>query len=83
MGPYTAPFKPPTKEHPMKWTPFTSILDLEVGTLVRHRDRGILGGDHLVVAANFGRRATAVAIVEITNPPEWEILRPTKEEPTP
>jgi hypothetical protein len=53
------------------WTPVKSILELQTGDVVRGR----FSGQVYIVSANYGNRVTAVDTADITNPPEWEVLR--------
>lgn len=43
---------------------------LERGDIVKHA----LDSRTFIVTGNYGGRVTAVATVDITNPPEWEVV---------
>lgn len=49
-----------------------SMKKLRNGDLVKHR----LGPEVFVVTGNYGERVTAVRTVDITNPGEWEHIKP-------
>lgn len=51
--------------------PVQSIRELDSGDIVRHRGSGTV----YVVTANNGHSATAVKTIDISNAPEWEVLR--------
>lgn len=53
----------------------TSINELQTGDIVR----GKRSHQTFTVVANFGDRATAVKVADITNPGEWEVYREVKE----
>ena len=46
------------------------MAEMTTGRAVRHR----VTGDVYMVAENYGTRATAVRVVDITNPDEWELV---------
>lgn len=48
-----------------------SINELQTGDIVR----GKISHQTFTVVANFGTRATAVRVADITNPDEWQVLR--------
>ncbi len=47
------------------------MKQLQPGELVRH----VAGSENYVVTGNYGNRVTAVKIIDITNPAEWEHVR--------
>ena len=55
-----------------EFIPLTHLHHLQTGDVVR----GKLSGKVYVVTGNYGDRVTAVQTADITNPPEWEVLRP-------
>jgi len=59
--------------------PLTSLAQLQTGDVVRGR----LSGKVYVVTANYGDHVTAVQTADITNPPEWEVLRAVSAEGSP
>ena len=55
-----------------KFVNFERTMQLKTGDIVRHKS----GGESYVVTAVYGSdRATAVRSVDITHPPEWEVMR--------
>jgi hypothetical protein len=51
------------------------MKSLQPGDMVKHA----LFNEVYVVTGNYGDRVTAVKTVDITNPPEWEVVkRPRK-----
>lgn len=46
------------------------LKKLEPGDLVRAK----FNGEVYMVTGNYGERVTAVQTVDITNPPEWEVV---------
>ena len=57
-----------------------SINELQTGDIVR----GKISHQTFTVVANYGTRATAVKVADITNPGEWEVYREDgKENPRP
>lgn len=49
------------------YRPVERLNQLPRGTIIRHRT----SDQTYVVTANYGRRVTAVANVDVTNPSEW------------
>lgn len=47
------------------------LAALEPGDIIRHKH----GAEALVVTANYGDRATAIRTYDVSNPPEWDLLR--------
>jgi hypothetical protein len=47
-----------------------NISELASGDIIRHK----MGGDALVVTANYGKRAIAVRTYDVTNPSEWILI---------
>lgn len=60
----------------MKYQQVKSLEELQVGDIIRGYSRQLV----FVVTANYGSRVTAVRSQDVTNPSEWEVLRPN---PTP
>lgn len=53
-----------------------AITKLEIGDIVRNR-----GSAHAyVVVQHHGSHVTAVRAIDVSNPPEWELLRRTEPE---
>jgi len=48
------------------------MTNLSSGDIIRHAS----GGEAFVVTGNFGGRVTAVRTVDVTNPIEWELVKP-------
>ena len=61
------------RENPMNYKEITQIKDLKRGDIVRHRSRN---GTSYVVNAVYGERATAITTADMTNPDEWEVMKP-------
>jgi hypothetical protein len=59
-----------------KLVQLNSINELQTGDIVR----GKVNHQTYTVVANFGTRATAVRVADITNPIEWQVLREVNEE---
>jgi len=55
------------------------LSDIRPGTLIR----GKLSGDVYIVTGNYGTRLTAVRSVDVTHPPEWDVVHPQAGPPTP
>jgi len=55
--------------------PELTMADFKDLALVRHKS----GGPLYLVVANYGKRATAIRHVDITNPSEWQIVKTSKE----
>jgi hypothetical protein len=51
-----------------------SIADLKTGDVIRGKSTGRT----YVVVSNYGNRVTAVAVADVTNPSEWEVMRPNQ-----
>jgi hypothetical protein len=47
------------------------IDELEPGNIIKSKSAGTI----YVVVANYGGRATAVKIADVTNAPEWEVYK--------
>ena len=54
----------------MKWKEVNDLSELKPGMVVR----GWRTKEPHIVTANYGNHVTAVSTIDITNPPEWEIL---------
>ena len=50
------------------------IHDLEHGDVIRHKRSSGINCGMFIVTANYGDRVTAVSTVDVTNPPEWELV---------
>jgi hypothetical protein len=59
----------------MPWQKVLYLLSLKPGDMVRLKTP-ISTNPTYVVTANYGLHVTAVASVEVSNPPEWEVFRP-------
>jgi hypothetical protein len=59
-----------------EFKPLMKLADLKEGDIVRHVNAR--EGNRFVVSGNYGNRATAIGSVDITNPPEWLVLRRIK-----
>lgn len=58
------------------WVPLLRADDLKAGDRVRYASKaGNNAYSVFMVTKCYGSRATAVKTVDITNPPEWEVLR--------
>jgi hypothetical protein len=54
----------------------TKLDQLQPGDCVRHKNGRVV----YFVTANYGQRVTAVSTADLTNPNEWEVLRPDPQE---
>jgi hypothetical protein len=54
----------------MKFKKLQKLKELKTGDIIRSR----FNQEVYVVTANYGDRVTAVSTVEVTNPPEWEVM---------
>lgn len=55
----------------MKFITVKNITELQPGDKVRSKVTELV----YIVVTNFGDRVTAVRVADITNTPEWEVLR--------
>lgn len=55
-----------------EFEPVAALHELKVGDVIRGRSSGRM----YIVTANYGTRVTAVDSADVTNAPEWEVLRP-------
>jgi hypothetical protein len=55
-----------------QWRRVRELSELEVGMMVRHLSKINIAS--YLVTGNYGGRVTAVGSVDVTNPPEWEVL---------
>ena len=60
----------------MNYVPLQTLTQLRVGDTIRSRS----GGMSYVVVSHYGTRVTAVRVQDVTNPPEWEVLREYQED---
>lgn len=58
------------REGNVKVHQLVSIMDLQVGDIIRGRASGQI----YVVSNTYGDRATAVRSQDVTNPSEWEVI---------
>lgn len=63
----------------MRQSNLTDLSSLTPGTIVRN----VGSGQVYIVTGNYGKRVTAVRTVDITNPPEWEVVTPAQEDAVP
>ena len=65
-------------ESSIKWVPLEHINGLKTGDIIYGRSSGLA----YVVTGQYGDRATAVRSVDVTNPHEWLIARPSEDNST-
>lgn len=64
------PISEMTVQHQNDWLPF-KFSEIAAGNIVRNKG----SKRNYMVTGNYGDRATGVAVVDITNPDEWEVLK--------
>lgn len=63
----------PPRDRPASEPAELDVSDLRTGDVIRHRG----SSDCYIVAATFGKRATAIRTVDVTNNCEWRrVLKP-------